>query len=788
MAQGRLFPISLFILIALSHVALAQNMRFTLSGRVRDNHGQNLPGISVQLLPDNKYTQTDANGNFSFANLYEGIYTLKFSAVGYASIAQSVEIEGKNTNASFVMTQSDIGLNEVSVTGTKQPPDNLINIQKGAMPVTVIDKRTIELLGSRRLDEVLKEQTGIAIVNNIKGGSRSVGLQMQGFGSEYVMVLIDGQPMAGRNDGNFDLSRISVNNIERIEIIKGASSCLFGSDALGGAINIVTKHSTLQPQAFASLKYGSLNITDATLEGETPFASQRGSVNLAANYYHTDGFNTDPKYIKGLTAPPYDNYDLQGRARYQAAKTSFVGLTGRYAVRKSFMDKNFGLGNVTEDEQTEKDLNLSGYFNSTFKSGLQSLSRYYFTRFQNNNSVQWQATASVAGEDVFVQTFHRFEEQLSYAVNNAFKFTGGFGAGLESMQNDAFSVAPKDVFSTFAYSQADWTLNKRFGLVGGLRYDRHNSYGGRLNPSLGLQYHINPQLSLKLAGGSGFKAPDFKNRYLVFYNPAANYRVIGTEILESTLQELQDEGQISEVREYLVKQLGQNLQAEKSNSLNLSFSYQAHKNLKLEGGLFYHQIFDQINAIQVATGTNNGQIFTYQNLPEVINKGVEFSFGFKPITNVDVHFGYQYLESRDQSVADKISAGTYPYNKIRNSETGETRDAKPSDYWGIENRSRHMFNFKTLYTLPKAGLTANFRINYRGKYPFADTNNNQFIDRYDHFVDGYFLFNLSVEKKIQEKLSLQITADNLFDYYHRDIPGQSGRVILAGISYRLFKN
>jgi outer membrane receptor for ferrienterochelin and colicins len=91
------------------------------------------------------------------------------------------------------------------------------------------------------------------------------------------MVLVDGQPMLGRNSGNFDLSRISVTNIERIEIIKGASSCLYGSDALGGAINIITRHGAITPQAQASLLYGSLNTVDATLEAETPFANQRGS-------------------------------------------------------------------------------------------------------------------------------------------------------------------------------------------------------------------------------------------------------------------------------------------------------------------------------------------------------------------------------------------------------------------------------------------------------------------------------------------------------------------------------
>ncbi len=105
------------------------------------------------------------------------------------------------------------------------------------------------MMGSRRLDEVLREQTGLAVVSDLGSGNRAVGLQMRGFSAEYITVLIDGQPMAGRNNGNFDLSRISISGIERIEIIKGASSSLYGSEALGGVVNIITKQNSTSMQA-----------------------------------------------------------------------------------------------------------------------------------------------------------------------------------------------------------------------------------------------------------------------------------------------------------------------------------------------------------------------------------------------------------------------------------------------------------------------------------------------------------------------------------------------------------
>lgn len=152
----------------------------------------------------------------------------------------------------------------------------------------------------------------------------------------------------------------------------------------------------------------------------------------------------------------------------------------------------------------------------------------------------------------------------------------------------------------------------------------------------------------------------------------------------------------------------------------------------------------------------------------------------------DISGGYQYLVAKDKSVADSINAGVYPFNKIRNNETGETRTATPTDYWGMENRSRHMANLRIFYSWQPLGINASFRVNYRGQYPFGDANNNAFIDRYDTFVAGYFLLNASLEKKLfKEHLSIRVTADNLLDYTDRLMPAQPGRILLAGVTYRL---
>lgn len=783
-----------FILILITPACLkAQQIRGTFKGMVKDESGKTLSGATVVLNPDGHTTQTDEKGQFLFKNIIAGNYNISVSLVGKEDFNAPVRIyPSKITELEVGLKAKDHKLDEVNVSAKQSSPDNLIDIERSAMPVTVISRRQIESMGSRRLDEVLKEQTGIAIVNNVGGGARSVGVQMQGFGSEYVMILIDGQPMMGRNSGNFDLSRISVNNIEKIEIIKGASSCLFGSEALGGAINIITRHGAVQPQGMAAIRYGSLHIVDATLEGETPFASQRGSVNLSANYYRTDGFNTDPMYLSGgTTAPPYNDFSLQGRARYRTSETATLGISGRYSTRRSYMEQIYSGNAVTNtagDTQNITDLNLSATFDKNFDNGLRSMSRYYFTNYDSKMNVIWQQSGAKASSEEFNQSLQRFEQQFAYAAASNLKFTGGLGGSLEQMNNSDFSV-PGGLWSGFGYLQGDWQPLKQLEMTGGLRYDHHHTFGGKLNPSLGLQYHISSDLTLKMALGSGFKTPDYRQRYQVFMNPVANYLVIGTELLRETLNQMKNAGQISEVREYLVNQLNRNLSAERSLSFNGGFTYIPTKKIKLDINGFYHKISNQINSIRVATGTEVRDIYTYQNLPESFNTGIEGSVAFNPTAQLEISAGYQYLISKDKGVMDSIRLGKGAYSHLYDPKTGMDRESKLSDYWGIENRSRHMANLRVAYRYPLWDLNTNVRLNYRGKYAFDDLNNNRFIDPYDIFVKGHFLLNASVEKKLMnQRLGIQLTADNIMDYVDRLMPGQSGRVLLLGLSYRFYKD
>src|SRR5699024_9895519 len=200
--------------------------------------------------------------------------------------------------------QSHMELSEFVVTATRSNR----KLSDVPIPVMLIGKEQIQSSGASRLDEILAEQTGLTLVSD-----HGVGIQMQGMAAEYCLILINGEPAIGRTAGTFDLTRISLSNVKRIEIIKGPSSSLYGSDALGGVINIITDNSK-RNGVHLQTKYGKYHSFDNTLTGSL-MLNNSGSVTLSANRFHSDGYDLSPEtYDK--TVDPYTSYTFRGKINY----------------------------------------------------------------------------------------------------------------------------------------------------------------------------------------------------------------------------------------------------------------------------------------------------------------------------------------------------------------------------------------------------------------------------------------------------------------------------------------
>ncbi|MGV3765148.1 MAG: TonB-dependent receptor plug domain-containing protein [Chitinophagaceae bacterium] len=664
--------------------------------------------------------------------------------------------------------------------GTWRQTENLVDIRKIPMPATVIGKEKIRMMGSRRLDEVLREQTGLAIVSDLGAGNRATGIQMQGFSSEYISVLLNGVPLAGRNNGNLDLSRISVADIERIEIIKGASSSLFGSEALGGVINIITRQKVIDPYISTTALHGTYNTWDATLEGGTGFLQQKGNIHASGNFYRTDGFNVNPYLEKGSqTAPPYNNTSFQIRSGYHIAERTELVFSGRYAGRQSEMTRNYGVSPY-KDVLDEQDWNALLALNHTFSKQTGMAVKYYSTTYRSQQDISLLQQGQTVSSNRFSEQIHRLELQSTWK-NKRHPLEGVAGAGAEhnATHTNATGTDGK-MYNYFIYAQLNGRMGPKLSWITGVRYDGNNLFGGSMNPSAALKYEPAAWISIRPSIGRGHRSPTYRQMYQVFTNIIRGYTVVGAHVFEQGVQALKDAGLVQQVWPLAEKVTP--LQPETSVSWNLGIELRPLATVELNINGFYNNVRNLISEQQVGIKTNGAQLFSYLNIAKAFTAGTEAGFSWKPDANIQVSGGYQLLYAKDKTILrDSILNGNAVVRDI------PPRKAKRSDYIGLPNRSKHSANLQFFYTFKPWKITASLRGIYRSRVGFLDRDVNGFIDPYDVFINGYALFNASFQKEIGKKISLKLVMDNITDHTDYLMPAQPGRMILAGFSLNLSK-
>ena len=675
-------------------------------------------------------------------------------------------------------------MNEVVVTADKATTSTAtrshVPIKDLPMPVMLVEGKQLQMMGSRRLNEVLQEQTGLALTTDPSGASNAQGLQVQGFDASYTMIMIDGQPLIGRNSvGILDLSRITIANIERIEIIKGTSSAMYGSDALAGVVNIITKGQQNQGvQGIATLRYGTYNTVDATLDGGSKLLNDRASFSLSTNYYRTDGFDADPAN-PGKTLPPFHSYALQGKFDYQLSPSGLLTTSVRYASRNQRNRYDLDRLGTREDINIEQDLIATGMLQNTIGTKTNINTQYYFTRYHANTTNTDVPTDEVLNENNFAQSFHRFESFAHHELAANLVLTTGMGGNSEILEASRYGNQ-RAMHNGFAYVQADYKPVEKLGILAGMRYDVHNIYGWQISPRLGIRYTVNDMLILKGSAGTGFKAPSFQQLYLSFTNPSAGYTILGAAVFEEEVARMQAAGEIAGMFP-LADEIG-DLEAEHSSSFNAGFMLTPSPSFTLEANAFHNNIRNMIFEELVGMKQNGSQVFSYRNIEEAFTKGLETNIHWELLDGLEFSAGHQLLFAKDKGVIEDIKEGNV---ELRTPE-GRRREAKPSDYFNLSNRSRHMANVKLFYEHQPLSISASLRANYRGRYGLGDRNYpNNFIDPYDLYVEGYTLLNATVEKQLfQKKLSVQLICDNLTNYSNHLIPNLPGRQFLVSLSWR----
>ena len=664
-------------------------------------------------------------------------------------------------------------LNEIVVTATRS--ERLMGALP--MPVSVVGSKQIKAMGSLRLNDVLSEQTGLFIVND-----HGNGVQIQGFNPDYTLILVDGEPLIGRTAGTMELSRLAVGNIKQIEIVKGPSSSLYGSEALAGVINIITENPNTT-KGTISTRYGANQTSD--ISGNVSLRKRKIGLSIFVNRYASGGYDLSPDSF-GQTVSPFQSYTFQPKFSVQFSdKTKFL-VSSRFFTENQ--DNAFSVGNGVENNVSGsgkvKEFSINPSLTHKFNKKFSLITRLYTTAYRTDSKLNYQQSGKDYDQTFFEQTFLRPEIQTNLTLNEKNIITAGVGLIEESVEATRYDDL-KRFRTKYGFVQYEYFPTSKLHFIFGSRYDAHSAYSNKLSPKISARYELTPQLAIRASAGVGFKAPDFRQLYLNFNNAVAGYSVFGSQELAINLNRLQKEGQISEV--FINPVDFGTLRPESSTALNIGAHFSNENGFKTTLNIFRNDITDLIETQAVARKTNGQSVFSYRNINKVFTQGLEID-GSKVVElntaiKIQVSLGGQYLQAKDKAVIKKLGEG-----KVfrRDPETLVTERVPKSDYGGLLGRSVYSVNAKA-FLETKSGWTATLRTIYRGKYGIADRNSNAILDADNEYVKGYLLWNVSVGKTYK-KMTSQAGIDNIFGFTDAiNIPNIAGRLAWVRFSFDIGK-
>ncbi|MEC7879949.1 MAG: TonB-dependent receptor [Bacteroidota bacterium] len=653
-------------------------------------------------------------------------------------------------------------LNEVIITGTKTKRQlSLI-----PLPAQTISEDQIKKTNSSRLKDILDEQVGIIIVSDFGGGE---GIQIQGLDSEYILILMDGLPIIGRQSGTLDLNRIAIGNIKQIELIKGSSSSLYGSEALGGVVNLISSDNKDSLSLNFDYKFASYNTNDINLS--TGIISKDGKkFNIFINSYSSDGYDLDNTDNLN-TIDPFKNYTGHLKYSFKKENLFFSSSARGFDEKQNFkIDENyFGNNNILE-------WNSNSRINYKISDSFNIESDIYLTSYNSQEKIS--SNSMDQEEGFFDQFLLKTEVRTIIDLWNRDKLTLGLGFYDESLSRNNFYKNKVSQYSINLFSQLEGFISNNTNYIIGARYDDYNNYKSQISPRIAIRTKLFEDVFFKSSIGRGFKAPDFRQLYFNFSNSTVGYSVIGFNVVNEVIYELTKNNQIVNLV-VPIEEFNEELKPESSFSINAGFKYYPSNNVKLDINLFRNDIDNLIDYKVIANKKNGQNVFSYFNLNKVYTQGIESTFNFKPNRKLDIILGYQFLEAKDKNIADSIKDGEIYARESLNSPSFKLM---PKDYFGLYNRSKHTFNFK-IYFEAKNNLSINLRSKYRTKYGLFDSNGNDFLDIYDEFVKGYLISDFALLKNINSSLSLSLGADNLFNYKDsQNITNLPGRIVYVKIN------
>ena len=583
---------------------LASQQALPVSGRVLDaSTGAGIAGAEVRLTGgDSARLVAGPDGRWR-AVLRRGTYTLQVRAIGFRAATESRSVDGAPVVVQ--LAPLPLALDRVVVTAARRE-QRLADVVVTPELITAED---IARTGASDLASALGAHTGVALDGGTPAGA---GAMLQGMGSERVLVLLDGQPLPGRIDGEFDLSRMPTSLVERVEIVKGPQSALYGTDAMGGVINIITR----QPRedggfVSASVIAGSRGRADGAIAAGGSRGRLATRAEAGRRFIETAPGRPDER---GAMAQRLDGV---AKARWRASDAttldaSVLALDERQRWMGGTLYQFADNVQLTANAGVEHVGEATRWRARLFASSYDHVSR-----------------ASALPQPIRGDTGQRQVQRLGTAELGWSRELGAhlLDVGVQARRDDTRSVripgGRRAIVLVEPGAQLETTLSDATAVTTGVRVSASDRWGTHVTPRLAVRHRTGDGLTLRASAGTGFRAPDFRELYMRFQNQSVGYAVQGNE----------------------------QLRPERSANVMLGTEWVGDAGFA-RGQLFWNEFRGFIET-RIISAPNEPPLYEYANLDDGYTAGVELESG-TTLGALRADVGASLLATRDRSTGQPL--------------------------------------------------------------------------------------------------------------------------------------
>ena len=511
----------LVFLLLFSALSFAQGK--TISGTVSASNNF-VESVTISLNDGQEVTTSNANGYYEFTNLSAGVYEIVVTGVAFKTSIKSIVVcENSTYTLNFELSNFENYLSEVVVTGTK----TFKRKTESAVIVHVLDSKTLNNMQVCNLAEGLKFQPGLRVETDCQTCNYQQ-LRMNGLAGGYSQILINGRPIFSPVMGLYGMEQLPVNMIDRIEVVRGGGSSLYGSSAIGGTVNVITKIPTRDSFELNST-YHNLDAesSDYQLNGNASFVSENrdAGVSLFMTHRKRDFFDANGDNFSEI--PKIENNSVGANLFFNPTENQKLEISlsnlNEYRFGGEMVDKPAYLNQQSEERKHKIWLGSLDY-QINFNDKKSSLITY----------AAWQNTDRTHYTGIFPETAPEIQNhlenppygvsdnetmqgglQFNYRLDHFFKGSNVLTVGSEYISDKIYDIIPSYNYlvdqhtkNLGSFLQSDWEILPSLNLLSGVRMDVHNLIARVIfSPRLALLYKLKETTQFRLSYGTGFRAP-----------------------------------------------------------------------------------------------------------------------------------------------------------------------------------------------------------------------------------------------------------------------------------------